>query len=401
MPKEVESSPIAVSVCLEEWREGPYGKYARAKVLTPASPSPEAIYSLKALKVQPEIGVPFDCKIQLSKSRWRVVELAENAKPVEVELTGFVESESESGTRRTWQIKLVTGQPGSPYATLDSKTLKAARFAHVDRGQELTFLALPGEGGWTVTKILAPTLSTVIIEPLSAYHAFSLRDWNSDDTRESAPFAVRVPGLSIWPLVNVFSTFLRHQSIPSLVGLDPSDQSALSRAQDYIPHAQNVLREGSPQEIDSLRIGCIEVTLVWNARGFWNARKLVAPIPMREPTLKEAIDWVEGTVVAVDDLEASEPIDADAEASEQEETSSQGEAAQEDSSKKKIQRVKVTIEIKDRRIGRGKVNGFLKREEVAYGGLSKGTRAIVQLVGNPPYWNIRCLHRSLPMRGEA
>jgi hypothetical protein len=173
MPKEVESSPIAGSVRLEEWRDGPYGKYARAKVLTPDSPSPEAIYSLKALKVQPEIGVPFDCKIQLSKSRWRVVELAENAKPVEVELTGFVESESESGTRRTWQIKLVTGQPGSPYATLDSKTLKAARFAHVDRGQELTFLALPGEGDWTVTNILAPTLSTVIIEPLSAYHAFS------------------------------------------------------------------------------------------------------------------------------------------------------------------------------------------------------------------------------------
>lgn len=401
MPKEVDSPPITVSVCLEEWLDGPYGKYARAKVLTPDSPSPEAIYSLKALKIQPEIGVPFDCKIQLSKSRWRVVELAENARPVEVKLTGFVESDSESGTRRSWRIKLVTGQPGSAYATLDFKTLRAARFAHVDRGQELIFLALPSEADWTVTEILAPTLSTVITDSLIAYHAFSLWDWNSNDTRESVPFAIRLPGLSIWPLVNVFNTFLRRQSIPSLMGIDLIDPSALSRAQDYIVHAQNILREGSPQEIDDLRIGCLEVTLIWNARGFWNARKLVAPIPMREPKPKESIDWVEGTVVAVDDLEASESIDVDAEPLEHDEINPQDEPPEGDSSKKKTQRVKVTIEIRDQRVGRGNVNGFLKREEVAYGGLTKGTKTVVQLVGNPPYWNVRCLHRSLPMRGEA
>ncbi|WP_339468294.1 hypothetical protein [Pseudomonas capeferrum] len=401
MSEEMESSPIAVSACVEHWLDGPYGKYARARVLTPDSPSPEAIYSPKALKSQPELSVPFDCKIQLSKGRWRVVEIAESAKPVEVELTGFIESDSVVGSQRTWRIKLVPEQPGAAHATLDSKTLRAARFAHVERGQELTFLALPNEVDWTVTEILAPTLSTVINDPLIAFHAFSLRDWSSGGSCKSVPFAVRLPGLSIWPLVNVFTTFLQRQSIPSLTRVDLSEPSELNRAQDYIEHAQTVLREGSPQEIDCLSIGCIEVILVWNARGFWNTKKLVAPIPMREPTPKEAIDWVQGTVVAVDDIDESESTEVDVEPQEYDETNPQEASPGNESPKKKIQKVKVTFEIKDRRVGRGNVNGFLRREEIAYGGLTKGTKAIVQLVGNPPYWNVGRLHRSLPMRGEA
>ncbi|WP_409488208.1 hypothetical protein ACK1U3_21435 [Pseudomonas promysalinigenes] len=401
MSEEMESSPIAVSACVEHWLDGPYGKYARARVLTPDSPSPEAIYSPKALKSQPELSVPFDCKIQLSKGRWRVVEIAESAKPVEVELTGFVESDSVVGSQRSWRIKLVPEQPGAAHATLDSKTLRAARFAHVERGQELTFLALPNEVDWTVTEILAPTLSTVINDPLIAFHAFSLRDWSSGGSCKSVPFAVRLPGLSIWPLVNVFTTFLQRQSIPSLTKVDLSEPSELNRAQDYIEHAQTVLREGSPQEIDCLSIGCIEVILVWNARGFWNTKKLVAPIPMREPTPKEAIDWVQGTVVAVDDIDESESTEVDVEPQEYDETNPQEASPGNESPKKKIQKVKVTFEIKDRRVGRGNVNGFLRREEIAYGGLTKGTKAIVQLVGNPPYWNVGRLHRSLPMRGEA
>lgn len=401
MSKEMESTPIAVSACVEQWLDGPYGKYARAKVLTPGSPTPEAIYSPKALKCQPEFSVPFDCKIQFSTGRWRVVEIAENAKPVEVELTGIVESDSKVGGQRSWRIKLAPGQPGAAHATLDSKVLRAARFAHVERGQQLTFLSLPTEADWTVTEILAPTLSTVINDPQIAFHAFSLRDWNSDDSSKSVPFAIMLPDLSIWPLVNVFTAFLQRQSIPSLTRVDLSDPSELSRAQDYIEHAQTVLREGSPQEIDCLSIGCIEMTLVWNARGFWNTQKLVAPILMREPTPKEAIDWVEGTVVAVDEIEECESIKVDAEPLENDEISSQEASPENESRRKKIQKVKVTIEIKDRRVGRGTVNGFLKREEIVYGGLTKGATAIVQLVGNPPYWNIRRLHRSLPLRGEA
>ncbi|AVD90397.1 hypothetical protein [Pseudomonas sp. SWI44] len=401
MSEEMESSPIAVSACVEQWLDGPYGKYARAKVLTPGSSVSEAIYSPKALKCQPELSVPFDCKIQFSKGRWRVVEISKSAKPVEVELTGIVESDSAIGGQRSWRIKLAPGQPGAAYAALDSKVLRAARFAHVEPSQELTFLALPSEADWTVTEILEPTLSTVITDPLIAFHAFSLRDWSSNDSVKSVPFAVRLPGVSIWPLVNVFTTLLRRQSIPSLMSVDLSDPSALSRAEHYIEHAQTVLREGSPQEVDCLKIGCIEVTLVWNARGFWNTQKLVAPIPMREPTPKEAIDWVECTVVAVDDLDESESIEVDAEPLENDEIAHQDAPPGSDSSKKKIQKVKVTIEIKDRRIGRGNVSGFLKCEEIVYGGLTKGTKAIVQLVGNPPYWNVSRLHRSLPMRGEA
>lgn len=401
MSKEMESTPIAVSACVEQWLDGPYGKYARAKVLTPESPTPEAIYSPKALKSEPELSAPFDCKIQFSKGRWRVVEIAESAKPVEVEFTGIVESDSAAGGQRSWRIKLLPGQPGAAHATLDSKTLRAARFAHVEPGQELTFLALPNEANWTVTEILAPTLSTLINDPLIAFHAFSLRDWSSDDSSKSVPFAVRLPGLSIWPLVHVFTTLLQRQSIPSLMEVDLRDPSALSRAQEYIEHAQTVLREGSPQEIDCLSIGCIEMTLVWDARGFWNTQKLVAPILMREPTPKEAIDWVEGTVVAVDDIKESESIKVDAEPLDNDEISPQEASHENESRRKKIQKVKVTIEIKDRRVGRGTVNGFLKREEIVYGGLSKGATAIVQLVGNPPYWNVRRLHRSLPVRGEA
>lgn len=401
MSEEMESSPVAVSACVEQWLEGPYGTYARAKVLTPGSSVQEAIYSPKALKCQPELSVPFDCKIQLSKGRWRVVEVAESAKPLEVRLTGFVESDSLVGGQRSWRIKLVPGQPGAAHATLDSKALRAARFAHVERGQELTFMALPNEADWTVTEILEPTLSTVITDSLITFYAFSLREWSTNDSVKSVPFAVRLPSVSIWPLVNVFTTLLRRQSIPSLTRVDVSDPSAVSRAEDYIEHAQTVLREGSPQEIDCLNIGCIEVTLVWNARGFWNTQKLVAPIPMREPTPKEAIDWVEGTVVAVDDPDEGESNEVDAEPLEDDGIASQDAPPGSDSSKKKIQKVKVTIEIKDRRVGRGNVNGFLKREEIVYGGLTEGTTAIVQLVGNPPYWNVCRLHRSLPMRGEA
>jgi hypothetical protein len=174
MPKEMDSASIPVSVCLKEWIDGKHGKYAMAKVLTPGAPSAEAIYSLKALKIQPGLGVPFDCMIQLSKGRWRVVELAQGSKPVEMELKGFVESSSAAAGRRSWRIKVVSIQPGAPYATLDYKTLRKARFAHIDLGQTLTFMALPGDaadsaGGevdWTVTKILEPTLATVIADPL-------------------------------------------------------------------------------------------------------------------------------------------------------------------------------------------------------------------------------------------
>jgi hypothetical protein len=310
MSKETESSPVAVIAIVEEWIVGKYGKYGLTKVLTSDSPSPEAVYSPTVLKIEPEIGVPFDCKIQFGKGRWRVVELAASAKPVETKLTGFVESDSEIGSRRSWRIKLVPGQPGSAYATLDLKTLRAARFAHVDQGQELTFLALPTAADWTVTEILAPTLFSAIPDALTAYHAFSLRNWDADGTFKSASFAVRVPGLSMWPLVNVFSSLLRAQSIPSLVGLDPIDPDALSRAQDYISHAQTVLRAGSPEEIDSLRIGCLEVALVWDARGYWNVKRLIAPVSMREPNPHEAIDWVHGTLVSVGDFAGKESFGA-------------------------------------------------------------------------------------------
>lgn len=422
MPKEMDSAPIPVSVCIKEWIEGRHGKYALAKVLTPEAPSAEAMYSLKLLKVQPDLDVPFDCMIELSKGRWRVVELAQSAKPVETELTGFVESSSASSGRRSWRVKVISDRPVALYATLDSTTLRKARFAHIELGQVLTFMALPGDAAasadgqvdWTVTKILEPTLDTVITDPLVSYHGFSIGNWSPDDARESASFAVRLPGVSIWPLVNVFKTFLRRQSIPSLVAVDLTEPGALSRAQDYIVHAQEVLREGEPEEIDLLTIGCLEFTLAWNARGFWNTLKLVAPTPMREPKANEVVDWVEGTVIAVVQQESREPVDAaDVEPAEdsgidlQDEVSERELPIHEDSSTdenmpRKIKpKVKVAVEIKDRRIGRGQVNGFLKSEMAVHGGLINGTKVVVQLVGNPPYWNIRCLHRSTPVRGDV
>ncbi|MNF19409.1 hypothetical protein D3C80_2241790 [compost metagenome] len=49
------------------------------------------------------------------------------------------------------------------------KTLRGAKFAHVDLGQELTFLALPSETDWVITKLLTPALSTVITDPEIEY----------------------------------------------------------------------------------------------------------------------------------------------------------------------------------------------------------------------------------------
>lgn len=419
MSEDLDSSPVAVRVVIKKWLEGRFGKFAHAQVLSSNPPSPAAIYSPQKLKVWPELDVPFDCKIQLT-DRWRVVELSEDAKPVEVELTGCVEFCSGVASKRSWRIRLVPGAHGAGYATLDVKTLRGAKFAHVDLGQELTFLALPSETDWVITKLLTPALSTVITDPETEYVAYALQDWSSDDISTAVQFAIKLPFSGVWPLVHVFCTLLEKQSILSLVSNNLDDPDSLRHAHEYIAHAQDVLREGSPPEIGNLRLGCLEVTLVWNARGYWNIKRLVAPLSMREPSPKETIDWVEGTVVSADQPIKSPSVDGD------EEQSPDSSFVEEDSvrtdtsnaefasavmapsegpgkepQKKKTQRLKVTVAIKDRRIGRGNVDGYLKPDEIINGRLTEGTKVAVRLIGNPPYWNVGRLHRSLPQRGEV
>jgi len=146
-----------------------------------------------------------------------------------------------------------------------------------------------------------------------------------------------------------------------------------------------VLQSGKPEELASLVLDAIRVELRFDARRqAWGVERFRAPLSLREPKEDgETIDWVHARVCELhqnknDRREDDDERDVDKVAREP--------------------ALKIWMDIDDRRLGRGKVSGFMSVQKIRQAGLEEGVKAVVTLVSRKPYWNIKMLHRSTPKR---
>lgn len=382
-----------VSVRIDKWLDGKYGPYAYANVLTPDAPSTQALFSRKKFKTEPALGVPFDCHIDMDKGRWRVVAVASEPEPVEKELRGYVESSVGRGYDRSWIIKLAA-ESGSGHATLTTKVLRAARFAHVECGQELTFIALSSdEREWVITSLLSPKVAEVVdaSNAEDRYLAFAISTWRDEGAARDLMVAVHVPPSKLWPLVYVKPYLLTNQSIRCVYAADLCDADTVVDASGHLSDAAQTLQCGTADELADLSICCLQITLKWEARQRWCVDRLIAPLSLREPEKGEIIEWVMAKVTTVPTAEPElEPAETSIDDTEVPDTSPAV-----------TKSVPVWMTIDDPRIGRGRVSGFLKTELIAAAGLAEGVQTVVSLMGKPPYWNIKVLHRSIPLREDV
>lgn len=393
MSEKTPALPVAVTVRIDKWIDGPFGRFANAKVLSPDAPTIEAIFKVKKFKTEPPIKEPFDCSIKLAGKRWQVVALASEPEPVERELRGRVEDFTGNGYERVWTIRLAPGS-GALQATLTTKVLRAARFAHVEVGQELTFTALSTDGReWAATRLLTPKVADLvdISTPGVRYVCFAIKDWSSEGSAKSVTVAVHAPNSTIWPLVYLKAQLLVGQSIRAVRAADLGDSHTVDSASLHLEEASQILQSGTPEELADLIIHCVEVTLKWDAQGYWNVDRLTSPLSLREPKPSEEIEWVQAQVSRI--VPAKPVIESTV-------VSEEGEDLQ-DKPPVREPKAQVWMDINDPRVGRGCVSGRLTPTVIAAAGLKKGVPLVVRLIGNPPYWNMKLLHRSTPPREDV
>lgn len=386
MSEKTAATPVLVSVRIDKWIEGHYGPYALAKVLSKDPPAAEAVFSVKKFKTEPVLGEPFDCYIAQEKGRWRVVAVAAEPEPVEKTLRGHVESSTGNGSKREWKIR-ISPESGVGHATLTKTVLGLARFAHIETGQEVVFIAQSLDGStWTVTHLLAPKLRDVIdtTDPDQRYVVMAFQAWNSCDTTKSVKFAIHAPPSKIWPLLYVRPVLLNNQSIRALAEADLDDLCTIENAYEHLDDAAQTLQNGSTEELADLCVYCLQTTLKWDAQGYWNVGRLTAPLSLREPEAGEVIEWVQACIneVVQPKPKAENPSQPEGQEPSQEKTLS----------------LKVWMDVNDPRLGRGKVSGFIKADMITAAGLSKGVQVVVRLGANKTFWNVKLLHRSTPMR---
>ena len=393
MSENTDPLGIPVSVRIDKWLDGKYGRFAYAKVLTPEAPTAEAVFNPKKFQAEPPLREAFDCGIKQVGARWQVVSVASEPKPVEKELRGCVESSAGSGNGRSWVIKLAP-ESGSGQATLTTKVLRAARFAHVECGQELTFIALSSnEREWVITSLLSPKVAEVVeaSNPEDRYLAFAMKDWNEGADAKTVIVAVHAPPSKIWPLVYVKTPLLTNQTIRSVHMADLGSSQTINAAPADLAEAAKTLQCGTADELADLCIYCLQLTLKWDAQQRWNVGRLTGPLSLREPEKGEIIEWVQACVTEV------KPLDPVVELPEV----SADDGADAEKSPAFTRSPLVWMKIDDPRLGRGRISGYLKADLIAAAGLVEGVQTIVRLAGNPPYWNIKRLYRSTPLREEV
>lgn len=393
MPKSPTSSVISVNALITNWQENEIGRYGLATILTPDAPAGMAFFAVNEHETEPELNKSFECLISLVRGRWRVVKMACDQPPQELELSGIVVELLDAPGLPVWKIQLTLGDGELRFARLGSKPLSDVNLAWVDDGTAVRVrVVLPVKGDGQIQVLLEPTAASVVAHdadhPAKGYLAVPRKDWHTDDqvAPKSLPFALRVPGTGAWPLLWVKPSDLREQGIRAVNSVPLSKPFSEAYAERLLDDAANVLQWGTPEELARLVLEAIRVEPRFDARQqAWRLKRLRAPLSLREPGEDgEAVDWVQALVCELypgkkDDNKEDE-----------------GERNVDQVAKEPA--VKISMDIDDRRLGRGKVSGFMSAQKIKQAGLEEGVKAIVTLVSRKTYWNINVLHRSTPKR---
>lgn len=394
MPKNTSSSTTPVEALITHWRDSERGRYALATILTPDAPAEKAFFAVNEHATEPKLNESFECSIRLVRDRWRVVEMAGDEPPQELDLWGTVLERTDAPGLPAWEVQLNLDNGEKRVARLSSKRLNEVNLAWVDDGALVRVrVELPVKGSSQILALLEPTATSVLASdadhPASGYLAVPRKEWHADDAVESKslPFALHVPGAGAWPLLWVKPSELRKQGIRAVESFSLGEPFSFDYVEYRVAAAATVLQSGTPEELASLVVEAIRVELRFDARRqAWSFKRLRAPLSLREPEEDgETIDWVQAQVCEVHQGVKDDDDD---------EARTADKVAREPA-------LRISMEIEDRRLGRGKVNGFMPVTKIRQAGLEEGVKTVVTLVARKPYWNIKVLHRSTPKRGDA
>ncbi|MBX8554318.1 hypothetical protein K5D43_07470 [Pseudomonas cichorii] len=396
MQKPPSLPTVTVQARITRWRESEKGRYGLAEILTPDSPTEKAFFAISEHQTEPELDESFECLIRLVSSRWRVVRMACDEPPPVLELSGTVVELLEQRGLPAWKVRLELADGEVRYARLPSKCLDSAYLVWLEPGEQVRVrVTLPSQGLGEVEALLGPTASSTLApdtdHPAKGYLAVALQDWHADGEKKpkSLRFALCVPGAGAWPLIWVKPSFLRSQGIRSVERVSLKEGFDLEAAHERLEDAAMVLQAGDREELADLVVDVIRMEVVFDARALrWSFQRLRAPLSLREPEEDgESVDWVRACVCGIED---KTPV-----------TNKEDGLEPAAESVTRTPTTRISMEINDPRLGRGRVNGFLSVDIVRQAALDEGVQTIVRLVSNKSYWNIKALHRSTPRRDDV
>lgn len=393
MPNTPDSSAVAVNALITSWRDSDKGRYGLATILTPDAPVEKAFFAVNEHATEPELNESFECSIGLVRGRWRVVKMACDQPPQVLELSGTIVELLDAPGLPAWTVRFQVEEGEQRFARLGSKLLNEVNLAWVDNGTPVRIrVALPTKGDGLIQALMEPTAASTVAadteHPARGYLAVPRRDWHADGQNDpkALPFALHIPGTGAWPLLWVKPGELRKQGICAVNSVSLCEPFSAAHAERQLESAAVVLQMGEPEELMNLVVEAIRVSLRFDARRqAWSLERLRSPLSLREPEEDgETVDWVRARVGAVHQIEKDKD--------------------KKDGGEQDVDKVarepasRIWMEIDDRRLGRGKVSGFMSEHTIHQAGLEEGVKAIVSVVARKSYWNVKVLHRSTPKR---
>ncbi|MDN7668052.1 hypothetical protein [Burkholderia vietnamiensis] len=406
------SAPLQVEAVVYEWKDGRYGTWANAVIVTQA-PTTEATFSVKRLGIQPAVGKRFHCEIAFVKNRWSIVEVVMDHLPSTLQsVRATVEEGAAKGVRGYMLTPLDPGLDLDGVAlVLPQAIVEHAGIAFIRAGTEVLVDAQRSGSRFEATTLHAPHAGQAFQggRPAGAAQrpavAFAMNTWSASSAK-AVPFATHEEGAPVSAMIWVKTSALRALGIQTVqrATLPETDTDEQSRA---LIDSWSVILRGPREDAEAL---VIDRVLVWiESAGEdrrWNFLRLLAPGMFRVPTADgEVIDWVAGTVDSVKVHVPRQQAGAALQASGSGADSQSGPATPRSASSDEAEaiagthpepRMMVTYQFSDERLGRGTSRAFVTESVSRSAGLAEGVPIIVRLVSREQYWSTSHVHRATP-----
>ncbi|WP_246793120.1 hypothetical protein [Burkholderia perseverans] len=399
---DLPSGPIQVKAVVHEWKDGPYGTWANAAIVTDA-PTKAATFSVKILGTQPEAGKPFHCEIAFRKNRWSIVAVLLDHLPST--LQGVKACVGDPLTKGSRGYSLIPLAPDSDLdgvaLVLPQAILEKAGIALIRAGTEVHVDAERNGSRFEATTLHAPHAGQAFPADRPAGQdqtpvvAFAINAW-SESSKKPVLFATHEVGAPVSARIWVPHSALRSLGIQAVHRATLPETETDEQSREQIDAWSAALR-GSREQRDAVSIDRILVWVQSSRNGTqWDFLRLLGPGERRVPTRDgEVVDWVGAIVDEISIHVASRsPTPPDREPGSQFDADSPPGA---DHASEAVEpRMKVTVTFSDERLGHGKSRAFLTESITKGAGLAPGVPVIVRLVSKDRYWNVSHLHRATP-----
>ncbi|WP_123863859.1 hypothetical protein [Burkholderia plantarii] len=399
---DLPSGPIQVEAVVHEWKDGPYGTWANAVIVTEA-PTTAATFSVKALGIKPEAGKQFHCEIAFRKNRWSVVAVLLDHLPSTLQgVKACVGAPLTKGTRGYSLIPLPPESDLEGVAlVLPQAVLEKAGIALIRAGTEVHVDAQRNGSRFEATTLHAPHAGQAFSanrparQDQTSVVAFAMNAW-SETSKKSVLFATHEVGAPVSARIWVPAGVLRSLGILAVHRATLPETETDEQSREQIGAWSSALR-GSREQREAVSIDRILIWVESSRNGTrWDFLRLLGPGERRVPTRDgEVVDWV-GAIIdeikphaasrstAPPDRKLDSHFDAD------------WPHGADDASEAVESRMMVTVTFSDERLGRGKSRAFVTESIASGAGLAPGVPVIVRLVSKDQYWNVSHLHRATP-----